>query len=696
MGCSGQQPFYFKSNVKSIFPVFVCLLNSSKKKEGYCGRSYICYYLPNSKSYDARFIMRKNFKVWFFSCMFLFIFSSELSAQLCQGSLGDPVVNITFGSGSNPGPSLGSSTNYTYVADGCPNDGTYTVSNTVSNCFNNTWHYTTDHTGDPNGYMMVVNASFTPGDFFVKRVDGLCPNTTYEFAAWIYNLLQSFACNGNGIKPNITFSIESPTGQVLQTYSTGDIPENGGWKQYGFFFSTTVDINSVVLRMTNNARGGCGNDLLLDDITFRACGPLVSANINGSLDSVDVCTGDKSIFTIQANVSSGYSDPVYQWQESVDGGVTFTNINGATNLVYERPAIDSTAKYSYRLAVSQRQNKNVSSCSIYSNIVSVSVNKYPVTDATIRGHCTGDSLFLTANDAAQFSWKGPSGFISNQQNPVIGMASPANNGIYYVTATSVKGCISKDSAAATLFTRPQVNAGGDREICQGSSVQLKSTGDHITSWQWSPTDGLSNPAIPDPVALPSQTTLYILRVNNVDCMASDSVLVTVNINPSANAGPDKVIIRGQGATLEGSAAGTEVNYLWTPAINITGNNSLSPVVNPLATQMYVLHVFSDKGCKTATDSVQVKVYQQLFVPNAFTPNGDGINDTWVIETLKAYPGAEVKVFDRYGRNIFDNNGQSTSWDGTFKGEMQTAGAYVYLIDLKNKTPVIKGVVFLIL
>lgn len=641
--------------------------------------------------------MRNNFKIPFFSLLFLLIFSSDLSAQLCEGSLGDPVVNITFGSGSNPGPSIGSSTNYSYVADGCPNDGNYTISNsTAASCFGGTWHGTSDHTGDPNGYMMVVNASYTPGDFFVKKVEGLCPNTTYEFAAWIYNLLESYACEGSGIKPNITFKIETPTGEVLQTYSTGDIPMDLGWKQYGFFFSTTTAINSVVLRMTNNAPGGCGNDILLDDITFRACGPLVSANINGSLDSVDVCTGDKSIFPIQAEVSSGYSDPVYQWQESKDGGITFTNIPGATNLVYERPATDSTGKYLYRLAVSQRQNKDVTSCSIYSNLVSVGVNRYPVINAGTVGHCIGDSLSFIANDAAQFLWKGPAGFSSNEQYPSIAITSAANNGKYYVTGTSAKGCISKDSTVASLFNPPQLTTGGDQEICEGNSVQLKSMGNNITSYQWSPAADLSNSLIADPVASPSQTTLYILQVANVDCQVYDSVLVTVNVNPSANAGVDKVIIKGQSATLDGSAGGTDVKYLWTPGNNITGNTSLTPVVNPSSSQIYVLNVFSDKGCATARDSVLVKVYQQLFVPDAFTPNGDGINDTWFIETLKAYPGAEVKVFNRLGQKVFDNNGQNISWDGTYRGKMQSPGAFVYMIDLKNNEPIIKGRVLLIL
>ena len=103
--------------------------------------------------------------------------------------------------------------------------------------------------------------------------------------------------------------------------------------------------------------------------------------------------------------------------------------------------------------------------------------------------------------------------------------------------------------------------------------------------------------------------------------------------------------------------------------------------------MYALNVFSNKGCGTAVDSVLVKVYQQLYIPNAFTPNGDGINDTWFIETLQAYPGAEVKVFNRYGQIVFDNHGKNISWDGKFKGVQLTSGAYVYIIDLKNNTPV---------
>ena len=637
----------------------------------------------------------------FFFCFFLLslIYSSQVFSQLCQGSLGDPVVNITFGAGTNPGPALINSTNYTYVPNDCPQDGFYTIANSTNGCFGGTWHtLTEDHTpGDVNGYMMVVNASYKPGDFFVKTVDGLCPNTTYQFAAWIFNVLQPFACGGNGIKPNITFNIETTSGTVLQTYSTGDIPTSPNWNQYGFFFSTSSGVNSVVLRMTNNAPGGCGNDILLDDITFRACGPLVTANINGTEDSVDVCTGDNSVFTLNANVSAGYTDPVYQWQLSTNNGASWTNIAGANSLTYTRPATTTTAVYLYRLAVSERQNMSISSCSILSNVVSVGVNKYPVPAASNLGSCTGDTLFLNANDGVLFSWTGPMNFSRIEKSPFIPATVAGNSGTYYVKVTSAKNCISIDSTIAELTTKPFVNAGADAEICEGTSIQLNSTGsNNITSYNWTPPAGISDPHLPNPIASPGETTLYILTVGNKGCKVSDSLLIVVDKNPTANAGPNKVIITGQSVMLNGMADGTDVTYSWAPDISITGITSLTPVVNPTVNQMYALNVFSNKGCATATDSVLVKVYQQLYIPNAFTPNSDGINDTWFIEPLQAYPGAEVRVFNRYGQLVFDNHGKNISWDGTYKGVQLTSGAYVYIIDLKNNTPIIKGVVYILL
>jgi len=165
--------------------------------------------------------------------LFLFIvcitFITRAYGQTCNGSLGDPVINQDFGSGTNPGPPLTSGiTNMTYTTNNCPNDGEYTISNSLTdsgNCHPYTWYNVkTDHTGNPNGYMMIVNASYQPSIFFTQTANGLCPNTTYSFSAYILNLCIPSVITAAYSQPNITFSIETTSGQILATDTTGTIP----------------------------------------------------------------------------------------------------------------------------------------------------------------------------------------------------------------------------------------------------------------------------------------------------------------------------------------------------------------------------------------------------------------------------------------------------------------------------------------
>ena len=270
-------------------------------------------------------------------CSFFIAASFSLCAQLCQGSLGDPLIKTTFGSGTNPGPALGAAvTNYGFTFSDCPQDGNYTLRSNTTACFGNTWHtVNADHTGDANGYFMLVNASTLPGDFYVDTVRGLCSNTTFEFASWIMNVLRPEACGGAGNQPNITFSIETLGGNLLGQYNTGNIAAAPipAWKQYGFFFTMPAGVNEVVVRMKNNAPGGCGNDLLLDDITFRPCGPQLNVLINGSPETTaDICRGTEKTFTFSTTIPAAYTNPLLQWQQSVDNGNSWTDIAGANSM----------------------------------------------------------------------------------------------------------------------------------------------------------------------------------------------------------------------------------------------------------------------------------------------------------------------------------------------------------------------------
>ncbi|MBC5838543.1 T9SS type B sorting domain-containing protein [Flavobacterium muglaense] len=366
--------------------------------------------------------------------------TSHLRAQLCTGSLGDAVVNIDFGSGTGRGGALGSAiTAYTYSASGKLDEGYYTIVNTTTGLRDNAWHIITDHTGNTNGYMMVVNASTlaTAGIFYTKTVTNLCPGTTYEFSAWLMNVMTFTSPN-----PNVTFTVSTTSGTVLGTYNTGSlaVTSSGTWKQAGFYFTTGTE-SEVVITMLNNAVGAApGNDLALDDITFRACGPIVSAMVqNNSSTSLSICDNDAATYTLTGNLgTSVYSDPAYQWQVSQDNGTTWTDVTGATSLIYNAVS-NSAGSYLYRMTTAQRTNIASASCRVSSNNLAITVAASPLRPSvtTVQPSCALPSGKITVDSPANctYSINGS----TYQSNAVF---SGLAGGDYSVTAKSATGCVS--------------------------------------------------------------------------------------------------------------------------------------------------------------------------------------------------------------------------------------------------------------
>ena len=385
-----------------------------------------------------------------------------MKAQLCTGSLGDPVVNVTFGpGGTNTGYTATNA--YMYTGTSCPNDGFYTITNSTSNCFGNTWHtVSSDHTG--NGAFLLVNATYTPGDFLITTVNDLCPNTTYEFAAWIMNVINRFG----SIKPNITFKIETTNGSVIQQFSTGDIPETSSpmWKQYGFFFTTPASSNGIVLRMTNNAPGGIGNDIALDDITFRPCGATITSAIQGNPDTVNICEGNTNSYTLTSAVSSTYISPVYQWQVSDDLGNTWKDIPGANAITYFRNPTNGGI-YWYRLVVNEQSSAGIPGCRIASNYVVINVHAKPVVNAgEDRVMFFGENVKILATVTGEdpvYYWDPPDHLSDiNILDPI---ASPSLEKKYTLYATSSFGCKNEDEmtikVVAGIFVPTGFTPNGD-------------------------------------------------------------------------------------------------------------------------------------------------------------------------------------------------------------------------------------------
>ncbi len=626
--------------------------------------------------------------------VFLVFLGLPVRAQLCNGSLGDPVAWISFGegSGSSSPPLPASRTTYEYTGSSCPSPGRYTIGNLSFGCFDQAWHTLVgDHTpNDAGGRYMLINSGNTQGLVYQDTLSGLCGNTSYELSAWILNAVKLDGCgNTSGIDPNLNFTVESLSGAVLATYNTGDITETETpqWRQYGTFFRTPVNAASVVIRIRNTAANGCGNAFAMDDITLRACGPRVNTVLAINNENfIGICVGDPRTFQIAGSVSAGFADPRLQWQRSLDNGVNWADIPGATNLNYIHPP-SGEGFYMYRLVVGDGININNPVCRIASRPVTIQVTPPPFIQATnYVFSCYGSTVNLFASGGSTYRWVGPNGFRSDLQGPSIPNIQFNQAGLYTVTVTTAFGCVASTSTNLEVYPAVTLTRIPDQNICEGESVQLFAGGG--TRYRWEPRQGLSNQEISNPIASPTDSTAYkLIVVNDAGCFDTATVRVNVWKRPQANAGPDLRTITGYPVQLQASASGTDVRYSWSPVQNMSNFTSIRPTVTLNATSFpqtfpFRLEVISNRGCGTATDETTVTVFETVKVPNTFTPNGDGFNDFWEIELLRIFPDAVIEVYNTAGSIVYRSVTYPTPWDGTRNGKPLPSGTYYYTIDLK--------------
>lgn len=216
-----------------------------------------------------------NFKgmVWLFCAMTLFPCCSYSQAQEPACILGEPLIHIDFGSNSSKIFNPTSLKNYQQVNHNCPDDGEFSISARTGNCFGGNWHSLNgDHTpGDSEGRMLIVNASLTPGAFFMVNIEGLKPGASYELGAWLVNICLS-ASGCTPTPPTLSFDVRS-NGTLVKKFVTGLLlptlqPQ---WKQYNGIFKLPANSTSINLQIEDLTEGGCGNDFAIDDITIREC-----------------------------------------------------------------------------------------------------------------------------------------------------------------------------------------------------------------------------------------------------------------------------------------------------------------------------------------------------------------------------------------------------------------------------------------
>lgn len=645
---------------------------------------------------------------------FTFVFaSSQIFGQTCNGSVGDNIFpDGDFGAGTANilpiDPML--APGYQYQRTPPPDDGFYTITNNTGpwgSFAADSWINIRDNSSDPNGYMMVVNATFTPGLFYEKTVS-VCGNTNYEFSADV--IAMNDPTKGSGfIPPNISFLIND---EII--FSTGNVPIDTRWHSYGFTFTSEPGATEIKLALRNNAPGGFGNDLALDNISFRPCGPSVVV-----IDTVQLCRPQATSISAEI-IGDAFANPVFQWQISADNGGSWTDIPNETEQVLQLP--EPSNGQLFRLTVaSSAANLAQSSCRIVSNVSRISIEPLRGTAAvticqgasfSINGMeifeettldipsitasgcdsittynisiedladfaidglpfiCAGASTTLDAGEFATYEWS------TGASSSTLDVEIP---GIYGVTVTSENGCTGSDTAQIQTSGITDFVAEVIPPLCANSEdgqINLSDIQGDTPPFLYALND---QPFQISPVFENLRGNDYKVSIQNVNgCQFSKMIRLSAPPTFAIELTEDARIELGDSILLNATSNFPIAIYQWQPPAIFNCANCPNPTVLPLRTTNIRLDAFNGNGC-LASDSLTVFVFNsaKIFAPTAFSPNGDGVNDVFVLFPGKAVSEIiQLEIFDRWGNRLYANEIEPI-WDGTFAGKMAALGVYAW-------------------
>ncbi len=625
----------------------------------------------------------------------------ELRAQC--GALGDPIVDVNFGTSSGPDFGEGRTT-YRYV-NGGPSDGQYTLSRNAN--FNNGWHHMPDRSG--SGYMLVVNAdNNTAGEFYRIPVSGLCEYTDFYFSAFIANVnrpeQQDEACDGNPLRlPNVKFLILDGEGNRIDSIETGDIPVSSSpqWNEYGIHFNTGGHTEFQLVLINNNI-GGCGNDLAIDDIQFRPCGPVIELIPHQGVRQMDTLffceeTLGQMVFGSHVELDESYStNPVYQWQTRYDEEEDWTDISGETES--QLTIVPQYGQWFRLTAAASVANLDEPLCRIASDYTRITRLILPESETDIshvNPICGGE---LTIFD--------PPEYVGEHVGPLTyqWQSFHGNSPFTDVADADASDYTFQSATPGTYrFRRQAINSCGDRFITHVYEVEVQEVsrttfelaqqticvdaepilltgglvlnGDGASDGVYSGSgvlDGYFHPG----VAGIGQHVITFSPPLGTLCIEPSQSVITVIDSVSLDPMEDMVILPGQTVTLYPQTNATLFDWGSQPGLD--NYHTPYPNASPNETTTYTLIASNEAGCEK-TGEITITVLEDLIIPNAFTPNGDGANDVWEIDGLNNYPNAFIQVFNRWGDLVFSSRGYPIPWDGQFKGNHLPAATYYYTI-----------------
>lgn len=432
-------------------------------------------------------------------------------------------------------------------------------------------------------------------------------------------------------------------------------------------------------------------------------------NVNISVADNDICLTEQGRFSVTATIDSGSVQNFYWDFDNGNTQVTPGSVTTANPQTYASHRIYVTKLY----AVSDKN------CASATDTAWINVNPMPVAAfGTPSSVCLPNNVATFTNQST-IANGAPLNYLWNYGDPASGSLNNGSgtNGTHVypdsanysiqLSVVSAQGCADQATHTFNAFFRKPVAKFGvtPDTLCQGiQNLFLDSSfapGSNILRRLWLFGDGNSLLDSTNAAKIYTRPGDYrvALVVQSTQGCTSDTAYknIKVYLQPVIDAGPSFVVPAGTTVTFNASANSGQLKFAWTSIPSsalLSDSTKLKPQYVALQDAHFILTATGQGNCK-AWDSLDVRVLQPIHIPNAFSPNGDGINDKWDITNLKDYPNCVVEVYNRYGQVVHRSFGYTKPWDGSQNGKPLPVGTYYYIIEPKNGFPTVTGYVVIV-
>jgi gliding motility-associated-like protein len=446
------------------------------------------------------------------------------------------------------------------------------------------------------------------------------------------------------------------TGEISAIATGGILPYSYLWTN-GLTNPKIYNLTAGSYKLTVSDSMGC-----VDDSIFEVLQPDSAIKVSTSVTQIN-CSGSNN-GSIIANVSGGTAPYDYAWSN----GMITSSIGGLAPGTYTLTITD---------AVGCQQ---IDTVQIAGSAAPLQVSGTG-TDADCLSGIAGTSTLNVSGGTAPFTYAWSNGSTAANLQGV-------QPGSYQVTVTDAGGCTTSYQQIINDLSVLSISANGPTEFCTGGIVTLTAPAIANANYQWYQ-DGAVLTDATHPTFTTPATGSYTLVVSNV-CGMYTSNPINVKANSLGNyaVSPNVIICPALGERAELSASGGSL-YSWNPGYGLTDSLSPTPTATPNVSTSYTVTITTNEGCSVTAEVMVSVVCDSMFVPTGFSPDGDGTNDTYVIDGLNKYPGNNIFIYNRWGNLVFKKKDYDNSFNGTsnvagvYLGKQLPNGTYYYILDLND-------------